>query len=165
MCPPSNLFLHFQGALKRNRDLGKAHGIYSDPALSFLSSWRLVGFPSGFSLWFPPMPTFSLGSWPLSSWWWSKGMLSHQLSACRFLPTSEIGTLNRFMFKVFILNISSVQFSRSVMSNSLRPHELQHARPLCPSPTPGIHSDSRPSSHWCHPAISSFVSPVEVNSI
>ena len=40
----------------------------------------------------------------------------------------------------------SVQFSRSVVSDSLRPHELQHARPLCPSPTPGVHSDSRPSS-------------------
>ena len=42
--------------------------------------------------------------------------------------------------------ISSVQFSRSVMSDSLRPHESQHARPPCPSPTPGVHSDSRPSS-------------------
>ena len=47
---------------------------------------------------------------------------------------------------------SSVQFSRSVVSDSLRPHESQHARPLCPSPTPGVHSDSRPSSPWCHPA-------------
>ena len=45
------------------------------------------------------------------------------------------------------------------MSNSLRPHELQHARPPCPSPTLGVHSDSRPSSRWCHPAISSFVVP------
>ena len=54
---------------------------------------------------------------------------------------------------------SSVQFSRSVMSDSLWPHELQHARPPCPSPTPGVHSDSRPSSQWCHPAISSFVVP------
>ena len=54
---------------------------------------------------------------------------------------------------------SSVQFSRSVVSNSLRPHELQHARPPCPSPTPRVHSDSRPSSQWCHPAISSSVSP------
>ena len=43
------------------------------------------------------------------------------------------------------------------MSDSLRPHESQHARPPCPSPTPGIHSDSRPSSQWCHPAISSSV--------
>ena len=40
---------------------------------------------------------------------------------------------------------------------TLRPHELQHARPPCPSPTPGVHSDSRPSSQWCHPAISSSV--------
>ena len=53
----------------------------------------------------------------------------------------------------------SVQFSRSVMSNSLWPHELQHARPPCPSPTPGVHSNSRPLSQWCHPAISSSVSP------
>ena len=53
----------------------------------------------------------------------------------------------------------SVQFSRSVMSNSLRPHESQHARPPCPSPTPGVHSDSCPLSRWCHPAISSSVVP------
>ena len=55
--------------------------------------------------------------------------------------------------------IISVQFSRSVMSDSLRPHESQHARPPCPSPTPGVHSDLRPSSQWCHPAISSSVVP------
>ena len=48
----------------------------------------------------------------------------------------------------------SDQISRSVVSDSLRPHESQHARPPCPSPTPGVHSDSRPSSQWCHPAIS-----------
>ena len=49
----------------------------------------------------------------------------------------------------------SVQFSRSVASDSLRPHESQHTMPPCPSPTPGVHSDSGPSSQWCHPAISS----------
>ena len=54
---------------------------------------------------------------------------------------------------------SSVQFSCSVMSNSLQPHELQHARPPCPSPTPRVHSNSCPSSWWCHPAISSSVVP------
>ena len=54
---------------------------------------------------------------------------------------------------------SSVQFSRSVVSDSLRPHELQHARPPCSSPSPGVHSDSRPSSPWCHPAVSSWVVP------
>ena len=53
----------------------------------------------------------------------------------------------------------SVQFSRSVVSDSLRPHESQHTRPPCPSPTPGVHSDSHPSSQWCHPAISSSVIP------
>ena len=53
----------------------------------------------------------------------------------------------------------SVQFSRSVMSDSLRPHGLQHARPPCPSPTPRVYSDSSPSSQWCHPTISSFVIP------
>ena len=55
--------------------------------------------------------------------------------------------------------ISSVQLSRSVLSDSLWPHELQHTRPPCPSPTPRVHSDSRPSSRWCHPAISSSVVP------
>ena len=52
-----------------------------------------------------------------------------------------------------------VQFSCSVVSDSLQPHELQHARPPCPSPSPGVHSDSRPSSPWCYPAISSSVVP------
>ena len=56
--------------------------------------------------------------------------------------------------------ISSVQFSCSVMSESLRPHELQYARPPCPSPTPGVHWNSRPSSQWCHPAILSSVNPL-----
>ena len=54
---------------------------------------------------------------------------------------------------------TSIQFSRSVVSDSLRPHSSQHARPPCTSPTPGVHSDSRPSSQWCHPAISSSVVP------
>ena len=53
----------------------------------------------------------------------------------------------------------SVQFSRSVMSDSLRPHESQHARPPCPSPSPRLHSNSHPSSQWCHPATSSSVIP------
>ena len=53
----------------------------------------------------------------------------------------------------------SVQFSRSLVSDSLRPHESQHARPPCPSPSPGVHSDSRPLSQWCHPVISSSVVP------
>ena len=68
-----------------------------------------------------------------------------------------------FLFIVLFLNYVSVQFSSvyslSVVSDSLRPHESQHARPPCPSPTPGVHSNSHPSSWWCHPAISSSVIP------
>ena len=62
---------------------------------------------------------------------------------------SEINTFSSGLFSI------SVQFSHSVVSDSLRPHESQHARPPCPSPTPGVHSNSRLSSQWCHPAISS----------
>ena len=63
----------------------------------------------------------------------------------------------------------SVQFSLSVVTDSLRPHELQHARPPCPSPTPGVHPNPCPSSRWCHPTISSsrplFLLPSVVPSI
>ena len=55
--------------------------------------------------------------------------------------------------------LHSVQFSPLVMSDSLQPHESQHARPPCPLPSPGVHSNSCPSSRWCHPAISSSVVP------
>ena len=57
------------------------------------------------------------------------------------------------------VQFSSVQFSHSVVSNSLQPHKSQHARPPCPSPSPGVHSNSCPLSRWCHPAISSSVIP------
>ena len=58
-----------------------------------------------------------------------------------------------------MFSFSSVQFGHSVVSDSLQPHESQHARPPCPSPSPRVHSDSHPSSQWCHPAISSSVVP------
>ena len=58
-----------------------------------------------------------------------------------------------------VIQFSSIQFSHSVVSDSLQPHELQHARPPCPSPTSGVHSNSSPSNWWCHPAISSSVVP------
>ena len=57
-----------------------------------------------------------------------------------------------------ISQFNSVQFSHSVVSNSLRPHGLQHPRPPCPSPTPRVHPNQCPSSQWCHPTISSSVS-------
>ena len=57
------------------------------------------------------------------------------------------------------LHISSVQFSHSVVSDSLRPHGQHHTRPPCPLPTPGVYSNSCPLSWWCHPTISSSVIP------
>ena len=57
------------------------------------------------------------------------------------------------------VQFSSVHFSCSVVSDSLRPHGLQHARPRCPLPTPGIYPSSCPLSRWCHPTISSSVIP------
>ena len=64
--------------------------------------------------------------------------------------------LRKFYIKV---RHQSIQFTCSVVSDSLWPHESQHAGPPCPSPTPGVHSNSCPSSRWCHPAISSSVIP------
>ena len=87
------------------------------------------------------------------------------------LPVQEHGTpFHLFVLSSFFSSVAhsfptvgllppSVQFSHSVVSDSLRLHELQHARPPCPSPTPGVHSNSHPSSRWCHPAISSSVVP------
>ena len=63
------------------------------------------------------------------------------------------------LIKEAFQNAYSVQFSRSVVSDSLQPHEPQHARPLCPSPTPGVHPNPCPLSWWCHPTISSCVVP------
>ena len=57
------------------------------------------------------------------------------------------------IFHLLHILFSSVQFSLSVVSNSLQPHGLQHARPPCPSPTPGVYSNSYPLSRWCHPTI------------
>ena len=72
----------------------------------------------------------------------SETYLVSRLSSLSFLPPQKI---------------SSVQFSRSVLSDSLRPHKLQHARLPCPSPTPGVYSNSCPLSQWCHPTSSSSV--------
>ena len=70
--------------------------------------------------------------------------------------TTQIITM---VWSLTSVQFSSVQFIRSVMSDSLQPHESQHARPPCPSPTPGVHSDSGSSSQWGHPAISSSAVP------
>ena len=81
-------------------------------------------------------------------------------------PEETLSILFYFIFLHFIfllplskINWPAVQFSHSVVSDSLRPHGLHHSRPPCPSPTPGVDSNSCPWSRWCHPAISSSVIP------
>ena len=99
----------------------------------------------------------------ISQWIWPRtGFLSwHQISYkdARLL---RAGTVSAWLHAIYSCGhslFSSVQFSHSVVSNSLQPHESQHARPPCPSPTPRVHANSCPLSPWCHPAISSSVIP------
>ena len=79
------------------------------------------------------------------------------INSLSFLPAGHHQSVLCIYESIFVF--SSVQFSRSVVSDSLRPHESQHSRPTSPSPTPGVHSDSCSLSQWCHPAISSSVVP------
>ena len=99
----------------------------------------------------------------------SHSLQSHGLQHARLLcpplspgVCSNSGPLSWWCYLTISSNwyqFSSVQFSCSVMSDSLQPHGLQHARPPCPSPTPGAYSNSCPLSWWCHPIISSSVFP------
>ena len=98
--------------------------------------------------------------WPCmrSEWLWPNFLITVLLS----LHSVSNGDNNLLLPDTIAMRIkwiSSVQFSLSVVSDSLWPHESQHARPPCPSPTPRVHSDSHPSSQWCHPAIPSSVVP------
>ena len=83
-------------------------------------------------------------------WWWLV------LTACRYLI---ISLFCLYFWEMFFQVELSVQFSCSVVSDSLRPHGLQHARLPCPSPSPGACSNSCPLSWWCHPTISSSAAP------
>jgi len=94
-----------------------------------------------------------------------------QLGSWESLPHSSHSINHQALLNIFgthpyfpsqgltIFHLRSDQISRSVMSDSLRPHESQHARPPCPSPTPGVHQNPCPWSQWCHPAISFSVVP------
>ena len=104
-------------------------------------------------------PVLAMYSW-CSLCWLFKDQLKLVVSSYRWKRYHGILTSSLFpTFFFLIYTFSSVQFSRSVVSNSLPPHESQHATPPCPSPAPGVYSDSCPSSWWCHPAISSSVVP------
>ena len=101
----------------------------------------------------------------VGSWWALDGVAQSRTRLKQLSSSSSMMYLQKLpcgllrCVCVCVLRFSLVQFSRSVISDSLGPHESQHARPPCPSPTPGVHSDSCPSSQWCHPAISSSVIP------
>ena len=81
--------------------------------------------------------------------------ITNSWSLLKLMPIKSMMPSNHLILCI-VRRASVSQFSRSVVSDSLRPHELQHA---CPSPTPGVYSNSCPSSRWCHPAISSSVVP------
>ena len=92
---------------------------------------------------------------------WEDSSNKAMMAALSFLAAKakmEISQVTEYSFSPR-RNISSVQFSHSVVSDYLRPHESQHARPPCPSPTPRVYPNPCPSSWWCHPAISSSVVP------
>ena len=82
---------------------------------------------------------------------WTEEPAELQSWGCKESNTTEQLTLS--------LSLCSVEFSRSLVSNSMWPHGLQHARLPCPSPTPGAYSNSSPSRWWCRPTISSSVIP------
>ena len=97
------------------------------------------------------MPLIAYGEWCQIHDLWSRRF--------NFSTRDQAWLLKSFYIADYSVQFSSVQFSRSVMSDSLWPHELQHARPPCPSPTHGVHPNSCPSRRWCHSAISSSVVP------
>ena len=98
------------------------------------------------------------------NWWeWVRTRLScrsglRETGLCSFVAVWFVANC-LVSFIVLIVRKASVQFSRSVVSDSWRPHGLQHTRLPCPSPASGAYSDSCPSSQWCHPTISSSVIP------
>ena len=137
-------------AMRRNQQGGSRLNPVMLAPLSRTSASRAV---RNRCLWF--MTPFWWYSYYNSSNWLGQGEI------LKGLPEKclRAGSWRRTGTSVQRREFSSVQFSRSVVSDSLRPHELQHTRPPCPSPTPRVHSNSCPSSQWCHLAISSSIVP------
>ena len=106
------------------------------------------------------------GHFLLSSYLWFLNILQWKCIMCSKKKKSYFATrfrmpnccLRQVMGHLYSTTLS-VQFSHSVVSDSLRPHELQHTRPPCPSPTPRVHPNPCPLSQWCHPTISPSVIP------
>ena len=97
------------------------------------------------------------------NWWttfFTEKVLPKKKSVVNYPVGLDVNSIKAMVyFKICFWLYGSVQFSHTLVSNSLWPPESQHARPPCPSPTPRVHSNSGPSSQWCHPAISSSVVP------
>ena len=93
--------------------------------------------------------------------WYVWAICDHWILACNVASATDKLKLIYFnSFECKKLRQCKIFFSSvQSLTDSLQPHESQHTRPPCPSPTPGVHSDSRPSSQWCHPASSSSVVP------
>ena len=113
-------------------------------------------------------PTLAAVSMSKVIWFWIIAFLIYICSSFKAWIAFALSRSTCFtkLVRAFILIITdlahptcSVQFSPSVMSDSLQPHELKHARPPCPSPTPRVHRNPCPLSRWCHPTISSPVVP------
>ena len=94
----------------------------------------------------------------LLHWVLERNLLKCIWKSCKYLTQLKLFNSLDYIPITYFLS-ASVQFSCSVMSGSLQPHELQHTRPPCPSPTPGVHPNPYLSSQWCHPTISSSVVP------
>ena len=113
------------------------------------------------SKWYLPTEPISFGIWQALTYVRSQKphRPPHRLLFNTAFCTNNQTQLCDCFHHIIMVSVNSIQFSRSVVSNSLRPHESQHIRPPCPSPTPGVHPNSCPSSRGCHPAISSSVVP------
>ena len=161
-------------SITKNSQYPVSQNIVPLPKFSPLSFWNFSEMHVGHHI----LPSLSLFCVFFSAMFWEhvrsfSSLWFSSLGSNLMVSTSIEGFLSYdylshiwFFFKsdyfiVFYsyLQFSSVQFSLSAMSDSLRPHELQHARPPCPSPIPGVYPNSCPSSRWCHPAISSSVVP------
>ena len=132
------------------------HNLIPPPAFN-LSHYQDLSSESVLCIRWPKYWSFRFSISPSNEY---SGLISFRMNLFDLLAV--LGTLKSLLrhhsLKATILQ-HSVQFSCSVMSNSLWTHVPQHTRPLCPSPTPGIYSNSCPSSQWCHPTISSSVVP------
>ena len=135
---------HYQDCLKKKY------------AYFMFSTWHIIltGFFFSHGFYYAHIAVLTDGTCRTSSDYkhCSSLMTQHRSNASIVAKEARKGKTGTFYF-------GSVQFSHSVVSDSLRPHEPQHTRPPCPSPTPGVYPNPCPSSRWCHPTISSSVIP------